>query len=187
MTSAAPPSGRDGSWLGSPVPTTPTRAMLPDPANRVSRAAIRHWMTRYAALILPTLVLLVAAVLLPLPHQATVICVVVLAVALVLTVAAAIGLPYWRYAVHRWEVTDGFVFTRSGAIFLDWRIVPLHRVQTVEVSQGLLERAFGVARLEIRTASYTGSTSISGLDARQARLVAADLTAALAPATDDGA
>lgn len=169
------------------MPTTPSRPMLPDPANRVARAAIWHWMTRYGALILPTLVLLAAVVLLPLPKRATMICVAVLVVALALTVAVAIGLPYWRFAVHRWEVTDGFVFTRSGAIFRDWRIVPLHRVQTVEVSQGLLERAFGVARLEIRTASYTGSTSISGLDARQARLVAADLTAALAPATDDGA
>ncbi len=161
--------------------------MLPDPANRVARAAIWHWMTRYGLLILPTLILLVAVVLLPLSHPATVICVVVLVFVLALNVAVAIGLPHWRYAVHRWEVTDGFVFTRSGAIFRDWRIVPLHRVQTVEVSQGLLERAFGVARLEIRTASYTGSTSISGLDVGQARLVAADLTAALAPATDDGA
>jgi membrane protein YdbS with pleckstrin-like domain len=162
--------------------------MLADPANRVSRSAVWHWMTRYAVLVvLPTAALLAAAVLLPLPRTFRVVVVSVLCVVLVAGVAASVGLPFWRYSVHRWETTNGFVFTRSGAIVRDWRIVPLHRVQTVEVSQGLLERAFHVARLEIRTASYAGSTSIAGMDAEQARLVAEDLTAALAPSSDDGA
>ena len=76
-----------------------------------------------------------------------------------------VGLSLWRYAVHRWEVTDTFIVTRAGAVFRDWRIVPLHRVQTVEVSQSILERIFGVARLVIRTASYAGSTDIEGMDA----------------------
>lgn len=163
------------------------RPMLPDPANRVARRAVWHWMTRYGLSLLPLLFLLGAAILLPLTHIATVVCVAVLAVVLALNAAVAAGLPFWRYSVHRWEVADGFVFTRSGAVFRDWRIVPLHRVQTVEVSQGLLERAFGVARLEIRTASYAGSTSIAGLEAQQARLVAEGLTAALTPSSDDGA
>lgn len=162
--------------------------MLPDPAHRVSRSAIWHWMTRYALVTLAlAAVALTPAVLLPLPHTARLITVSIVSGVVLVAAAATVGVPFWRYAVHRWEVTQGFVLTRSGAVFRDWRIVPLHRVQTVEVSQGVLERAFGVARLVVRTASYAGSTQIAGLNARLAREVADSLTAALSGSADDGA
>ena len=126
------------------------------------------------------------------PHSARVVVVSIEVVVAAAAVALAVGVPIWRYAVHRWEVTDTFIVTRSGAIFRDWRIVPLHRVQTVEVSQGILERAFGVARLVVRTASYAGSTEVPGMDAAVARQVADGLTIALAGQVraghgDDGA
>ena len=107
--------------------------------------------------------------------------------------AGVVGVALWRYAVHRWEVTDDLRrHRRAGAVFRDWRVVPLHRVQTVEVSQGIVERAFRVARLVVRTASYSGSTDIAGMDAAEARRVADHLTATLtgharAGRRDDGA
>jgi membrane protein YdbS with pleckstrin-like domain len=151
--------------------------ILPDPANRISRSAVWYWTVRnVAVLAVAEAVVCVPAALFPLPsalRTTTLVTAGLLAVALVLL---SVGLSLWRYAVHRWEVTDTFIITRAGAVFRDWRIVPLHRVQTVEVSQGILERAFGVAHLVIRTASYSGSTDIEGMDADLARRTAARLT-----------
>ncbi len=155
--------------------------ILPDPANRISHAAVWHWAVRYGLFVLlAAAVIGTPSVLIPMSGSARFIVVGVEGAIAVVAVALAVGVPIWRYAVHRWEVTDTFIVTRSGAIFRDWRIVPLHRVQTVEVSQGVLERAFGVARLVIRTASYAGSTEVAGMDATVAREVADGLTVALA-------
>ncbi|MEV5407566.1 PH domain-containing protein [Thermopolyspora sp. NPDC052614] len=71
---------------------------------------------------------------------------------------------FWRYAVHRWEFSDDVVYARSGWFSREWVFVPVSRVQTVDKTQGWLERALGLATLEIRTASYAGSSSIKGLD-----------------------
>jgi hypothetical protein len=162
--------------------------MLPDPAHRISPTAIWYWLTRY---VLVVAVLTAAAVVpvlqAPLSSTARTTTLAIVVPILAVLAVLAIGIPFWRYAVHRWEATDQFVLTRSGAIFRDWRIVPLHRVQTVEVSQSILERVFGVARLVIRTASYAGSTDIAGLQAGVAREVADRLTEALTGHADDGA
>lgn len=82
----------------------------------------------------------------------------------------------WRYAVHRWEFSGDVVYARSGWISREWVFVPVSRVQTVDKSQGWLERALGLATLKIRTASHAGSTSIKGLDFA----VAADLAERIA-------
>jgi len=167
--------------------------ILPDPSMRISRSAVWYWTVRnVAVLAVVVVVVVVPTVLLPIgagPRTSVLGLTTVIAVVLV---GLIVGLSLWRYAVHRWEVTDTFIITRSGAVFRDWRIVPLHRVQTVEVSQSILERVFGVARLVIRTASYSGSTDIEGMDADLAREVAARLTETLtgharSGRTDDGA
>jgi membrane protein YdbS with pleckstrin-like domain len=167
--------------------------ILPDPSMRISRSAVWYWTVRnVAVLAVVVVVVVVPTVLLPIgagPRTSVLVLTTVIAVVLV---GLIVGLSLWRYAVHRWEVTDTFIITRSGAVFRDWRIVPLHRVQTVEVSQSILERVFGVARLVIRTASYSGSTDIEGMDADLAREVAARLTETLtgharSGRTDDGA
>lgn len=85
-------------------------------------------------------------------------------------VVAAVLVPlafietFWRYAVHRWELSGDVVYARSGWFSRQWVFVPVSRVQTVDKSQGWLERLLGLATLEIRTASYAGSSSIKGLD-----------------------
>lgn len=71
---------------------------------------------------------------------------------------------FWRYAVHRWEFSGDVVYARSGWLSRQWVFVPVARVQTVDKTQGWLERLLGLATVEIRTASYAGSTSIKGLD-----------------------
>jgi uncharacterized protein len=154
--------------------------ILPDPAFRISRSAVWYWTVRnVAALAVVVVVVVVPTVFLPIGRGPRTTVLTLTAVIAIVLIGLIVGLSFWRYAVHRWEVSDTFIVTRSGAVFRDWRIVPLHRVQTVEVSQGVFERIFGVARLVIRTASYSGSTDIEGMDAGQARQAAARLTEAL--------
>jgi uncharacterized protein len=167
--------------------------ILPDPSFRISRSAVWYWTVRNVAVLAVVVVIVVVpTVLLPIRPRDRTTVLALTALVTVLTVMISVGLSLWRYAVHRWEVTDTFIITRAGAVFRDWRIVPLHRVQTVEVSQGILERGFGVAHLVIRTASYAGSTDIAGMDAEVARQVAARLTQTLTAhvrsgRVDDGA
>lgn len=98
----------------------------------------------------------------------------------VLLLGAALGvvvvMPGLRYRVHRWEVTHEAVYTRSGWLRSDVRIVPLSRVQTISTSQTALMRAFGLASLLVTTASSAGAVRVEGLDAELARDVVAQLT-----------
>ncbi|RKS07861.1 hypothetical protein DFP74_3547 [Nocardiopsis sp. Huas11] len=79
--------------------------------------------------------------------------------------------PSWRYRVHRWEVADDVIYTREGWISRTWQLVPVNRLQTVDHTQGWLERLFGVATLKVQTASYAGSSGIEGLDEEEARVL----------------
>ncbi|MDF5757962.1 PH domain-containing protein [Spongiactinospora sp. TRM90649] len=72
--------------------------------------------------------------------------------------------PFWRYAVHRWELSGDVVYARSGWISRQWVFVPVSRIQTVDKAQGWFERLLGLATVEIRTASHAGSSTIKGLD-----------------------
>ncbi len=93
--------------------------------------------------------------------------------------------PSWRYRVHRWEVTEDVVYTRSGWIARHWQLVPVNRLQTVDHTQGWLERIFGVATLEGQTASYAGSSTIEGLDAEEARALSEELAVRAGTLRDD--
>lgn len=93
--------------------------------------------------------------------------------------------PVGRYLVHRWEVTDETVYTLSGVLEREWRLVPISRIQTVDTTRGLLERMLGLATLRIRTASHAGSSDIPGLPAGTAAGLANDLAVAAAALRDD--
>ena len=89
---------------------------------------------------------------------------------------ALVVVPGLRWRVHRWEITHEAVYTRSGWLQRDVRIVPLSRVQTISTSQTAVMRAFGLATLLVTTASSSGAVRVEGLDADLARDVVADLT-----------
>lgn len=100
---------------------------------------------------------------------------------LVLLVAAAAAtyvavVPQWRYAVHRWEVTESAVYTQTGWWARERRIAPMSRIQTVDYSQGALARLFGLATVTVTTASAAGALEIAGLEAPRAQALADDLT-----------
>jgi membrane protein YdbS with pleckstrin-like domain len=93
--------------------------------------------------------------------------------------------PSWRYRVHRWEVSGDVIYTRTGWVSRSWQLVPVNRLQTVDHTQGWLERVFGVATLEVQTASYAGSSTIEGLDAEEARRLSEELAVRAGALRDD--
>ncbi|MEU9864421.1 PH domain-containing protein [Streptomyces sp. NPDC047971] len=85
--------------------------------------------------------------------------------------------PHWWFTVHRWEVTEDAVYVRTGALWQEWRIAPMSRIQTVDTVRGPLEQAFRLATVTVTTASSKGALRIEGLDHELAADLAERLTA----------
>ncbi|HIY40973.1 MAG TPA: PH domain-containing protein [Candidatus Nocardiopsis merdipullorum] len=180
-----------GEWPESSGPEV-TVAELRPPLRRVSGRAVGMWTLRL--LFSVAFNLIVVSVLAlglenmpwvwipePLRENASLLPVVYGAYAL-LKVAIV---PSWRYRVHRWEVTDDVIYTRAGWINRAWQLVPVNRLQTVDHTQGWLERVFDVATLQVQTASHAGSSRIEGLDAEEARELSEELAVRAATLRDD--
>jgi membrane protein YdbS with pleckstrin-like domain len=88
----------------------------------------------------------------------------------------AVVVPEWRWRVHRWEVTDTAVYTQTGWWSRERRIAPMSRIQTVDLAEGPVERAFRLATVTVTTASAAGALQIAGLDRTDARLLVDELT-----------
>jgi uncharacterized protein len=93
-----------------------------------------------------------------------------------LGLACTLFLPNWWFRVHRWEVTDEAVYVRTGALWQEWRIAPMSRIQTVDTMRGPLEQAFRLATVIVTTASSKGAIKIEGLDHEVAAELAEQLT-----------
>jgi membrane protein YdbS with pleckstrin-like domain len=158
-------------------PTTSPSSPVRKPAWSLSRSAIWLWVTEgivgslVAGLAATAFVLFVPADDGPLPllHWA----VPVLAVLYAVT---AIGVrPFVRYRVHRWEVTGETVYTLTGWLTRTWTLVPVARIQTVDVTRGVLQQLFGLASIAVLTASSQGTVRVPHLEAEVAGRVADDL------------
>lgn len=93
-----------------------------------------------------------------------------------LFIVAVVVEPFWRYAVHRWEVTDDAVYALTGWIVREWRVAPMSRIQTVDAVRGPIEQALGLSTLRVTTASSKGAIDITGLDKQTAAEIAEKLT-----------
>jgi uncharacterized protein len=159
-----------GSMTSTPTPVR-------KPAWPLSRSAIWLWVTGG---ILGSLVngLLVAAFLLFAPAEGGPLPLLrwLLPALVVLYAVVAIGVrPFVRYRVHRWEVTDESVYTLTGWLTRTWTLVPIARIQTVDVTRGVLQQLFGLASIAVLTASSQGTVRIPHLEADVAERVAEDL------------
>lgn len=152
-------------------------ATLRDPANLVSPRARLVWAGGALSFALALgFVLLVASRLFevfPMPAWAW----VAYAVA---ALAYVVVMPLYRYRVHRWESTATAVYTQRGWLGRERRIAPMSRVQTVDLEQGAVSRALGLATVTVTTASAAGPLRIEGLD----RVVAERLVEELTRRTD---
>ncbi|MFC7549010.1 PH domain-containing protein [Plantactinospora sp. GCM10030261] len=156
-----------------PAQRTPLR--LRPPRHSVERRAITWWILRSVALHLPILTGLVFAY--ARWESARAWLVVVLAVLVVSGVVETFVEPWWRYAVHRWEVTDDAVYARTGWLVREWRAAPISRIQTVDAVRGPVEQLLGLSTLRVTTASAKGTIDIGGLDHIVAADIAEELTA----------
>ncbi len=91
---------------------------------------------------------------------------VLLPVLVVAEAVVAIGLrPRLRFRVHRWEVTDEAVFTRTGWLSRTWTLVPVSRIQTVDVTRGVVQQLFGLAKRRGADGVVPGHRAHPALDA----------------------
>ena len=167
-----------GPMTADPAPTV--RPPVREPAWSLSRSAIGYWVTESVIEAIVT-GLLVGAFLIfvpatpgpPLPELRWIVPVV----AGVYTVVAIGVRPWFKHRVYRWEITSDAAFTRTGWLTQTWTLVPISRIQTVDVTRGLLQQAFGLATVAVLTASSQGTVRIDHLEHDVARRVAADLAA----------
>ncbi len=157
-----------------------TSVPVREPAWSMPRSAISLWVTESVVSSL-FLGLAVAAFLIfvpsalggPIPLLRW-----LLPVAVALYAVIAIGVrPWFKHRVYRWEITADAAFTRTGWLSQTWTLVPISRIQTVDVTRGLLQQVFGLATVAVLTASSQGTVRIWHLEHDVARRVAADLAA----------
>ncbi len=147
---------------------------LRPPRNRLEKRAIGWWTLQSLALFGPLLAAAITAYVLW--ESARPWLVVPLVGVAVLLVAGTVVEPWWRYRVHRWEVADEAVYTRTGWLVREWRAAPFSRIQTVDAIQGPLEQLLGLSTLRVTTASSRGAIDIGGLDKETASRIAERLT-----------
>ncbi|MFP5371672.1 MAG: PH domain-containing protein [Actinomycetes bacterium] len=149
-----------------------------DPAWQVSRNAIGLWTAEGVIGVLVLAVGTAAFLLLapasvggPVPFLRW-----ALPVAVAVDAVVAIGIrPRLRYRVHRWEVTGEAVYTLTGWLSRTWTLVPISRIQTVDVTRGVMQQVFGLASVAVLTASSEGTVRVPHLEADVAQRVADDL------------
>lgn len=94
----------------------------------------------------------------------------VLVVILVAVVAAGLG---WRWVgrnVASWGYAerDDDLLIRHGLLYRQLVVVPYGRMQFVDVTAGPLDRRFGLASVQLHTASASTDARIPGLDPEEA-------------------
>lgn len=91
--------------------------------------------------------------------------VVVLCAAIVQT----IWYPPLAYRHAGYRITDRVIEVRRGVWFRKSRLIPLSRIQHIDLRQGLFERSYGLATLVFHTAGmHESSTFLPGLAADKA-------------------
>lgn len=147
--------GDEGEVAGSGI-------RLRAPRHPLDRRAVGWWRTRVLLTVAAPVALLGLLGALIAPARFWLLLPAVL-IAVPGLLAAAL-LPPWWYRVHRWEVTDHAVYVRTGFFWMEGRIAPMSRLQTVDTVRGPLQRLFGLATVTVTTASARGALQVKGLD-----------------------
>jgi len=90
------------------------------------------------------------------------------------TIAAPLVWFVWSYPPRAYEewgyrIDARVLETRSGVVFRVTRLLPLPRLQHVDLQRGPLERGFGLASLILHTAgTHEATITIPGLDGNEA-------------------
>jgi membrane protein YdbS with pleckstrin-like domain len=155
----APPAGLPG----------PADAPLPgdDGRRQLSERAVPYWRIQLALYAVPAAVVLtVLAVLLDLSPAVAAAAVVVAWVAAIAVVAVVppVRRRIWWYAIGAEEVD-----LREGLLVITRTVVPMVRVQHVDLHRGPISTRLGLAEIELHTAA--GSVTIPALDHEEAERI----------------
>lgn len=148
---------------------------LPKPSRRVAPDAPAYWRLRGG--LYSVVVLIVAGVIQATVHPPVLVSVLLWVAAVVLVAVLVFVMPQWRYAVHRWDISDDAVSTQTGWWLSELRVTPISRVQTVDTGRGPLMRWLGLSTVTVTTASSKGALRIPALDEQVAHQLVSDLTA----------
>ena len=90
-----------------------------------------------------------------------------------LLLAGAVWLSFWRpsrlYRAWGWRLDDRLLETQSGLLFQRRRLLPLNRLQHVDLRRGPIERIYGLASLILHTAgTHSANLTIPGLEVTEA-------------------
>ncbi len=106
--------------------------------------------------------------------------------------ALGLGLWVWRWfrtkrlvASYGWAQRDKDLCIVGGLMFRSLEVIPFGRMQVVKVSSGPLLRAYGLANVELVTASASTNGTIPGLPAYEAKALR-DLIIELSDAEGSG-
>ncbi|QUW03932.1 PH domain-containing protein [Chloracidobacterium validum] len=81
-----------------------------------------------------------------------------------LAVVQTIWYPPLAYRHYAYRIAERVIEVRHGVWFRESRLVPLSRIQHVDLRQGLFERSYGLATLVFHTAGmHESSTVLPGL------------------------
>ena len=157
---------------------TTAPAPVREPAWSLSRSAIGLWVVEgvIGSLFLGVAAAVVAIFVPSEPGTPLPVLRWLIPAAALLYAVIAIGVrPWFRFRVHRWEVTADAVYTLTGWLTRTWTLVPISRIQTVDVTRGVLQQLFGLSTVAVLTASSQGTVRIWHLEADVAQRVADDL------------
>lgn len=180
MTADLPPSTTtpittpDEAPADGPISPNLNDALRP-PRLRIERKAVAWWMLRAVARWGTVLALLIVAATLWEPVRPWLITPII-AAGLILLARLLIE-PWWRFAVHRWELTEEATYAVTGWLVREWRVAPTSRIQSVDAVRGPLEQLLGLSTLRVTTASSSGAININGLDKETAHEAAIRLAA----------
>jgi uncharacterized protein len=101
---------------------------------------------------------------------------------------AALWIPWLSFERWRWELRSDALIVSHGVLFRERTAIPLGRVQHVDVRQGPLETWFGLARIQVHTASGAlgADGMIPGLRLTVAEQLRDALVARVQAEEDDG-
>ena len=95
---------------------------------------------------------------------------------LILAILLIIVLPMKRYRSRGYHMASDRLRVVKGVLFHADTVVPFSRVQHLDVEQGPLERAFGIARLILHTAgTHNASVTLPGLAFDDAKAMREDI------------
>ena len=77
-------------------------------------------------------------------------------------------IPLARYRRWRYEMAEDALELRHGILEQVHSAIPYYRVQYVDITQGPVERAVGLAKLKVHTAAASSDATIPGIPAGEA-------------------